>query len=261
MVTFIMAVLAALLFPVFSQAKEKGRQTRCLSNLRQISLAVLLYAADHDEMLPLDVTQSVEVPASDPCSPWNPAGRLEAKLSPYIKNTEVFVCPSASTPSVTWDSDHGVCARDGLGYPDFLCIRGDRLRGKHLGYGWNARVFPYGVTQFESECEAPVVPLGSVVSPASKVMVADSRHAFVGVMELAFANYPGTWAFFASNVNEYWTDLPRHPADGPKIVPERDTRHHMGQNAAFFDGHVSWLPYQEFTSRPFGVTAAIRFDK
>src|SRR5579862_9574425 len=49
----IIAILAAILFPVFAQAREKARQTMCLSNMKQISLAVLMYVQDYDEVTPL----------------------------------------------------------------------------------------------------------------------------------------------------------------------------------------------------------------
>ncbi|GAB4461972.1 MAG: hypothetical protein OHK0029_28090 [Armatimonadaceae bacterium] len=48
----IIAILAAILFPVFAQAREKARQTVCLSNMKQIGLAFMMYAQDHDEMFP-----------------------------------------------------------------------------------------------------------------------------------------------------------------------------------------------------------------
>src|SRR5581483_6168155 len=49
----IIAILAAILFPVFAQAREKARQATCTSNLKQVGLAVMMYASDHDECLPL----------------------------------------------------------------------------------------------------------------------------------------------------------------------------------------------------------------
>ena len=52
----IIAVLAAILFPVFAQAREKARQTACLSNMRQMTLGVMMYAQDYDETLPLAAT-------------------------------------------------------------------------------------------------------------------------------------------------------------------------------------------------------------
>jgi prepilin-type N-terminal cleavage/methylation domain-containing protein/prepilin-type processing-associated H-X9-DG protein len=249
----LMAILAALLFPVFSQVREKGWETSCLSNLSQISKAMIMYVQDYDEVLPRDVTRWGNLPDTDRCSQWNPNRRLEAKLRPYIRNTQVFACPSANTPAVRWDSTHMVCARDEWGYPEFLCFPRDPIQGKPLSYGWNLWIFQLSVGPPNSGCEAPVLPLAAVVSPASKVMVADSRNSFLDTLGLSFANYPGA-AFRASNVSQFWPWLAR--GTDPEIVPERHARHQMGQNAAFFDGHVKWLSYKEFTGPSIEATLA-----
>src|ERR1051326_6389239 len=86
----IIAVLAAILFPVFARAREKARQTTCLSNQRQIGLALLMYAEDYDGMI---------VPwARGPGYPGEPeADRLwGGLLQPYLKNRGVLFCPSYS---------------------------------------------------------------------------------------------------------------------------------------------------------------------
>jgi len=70
-------LLAAILFPVFARAREKARQTSCLSNLKQISLGVLMYAADYDEVHPM-------------ADNWSDA------VMPYVKNNQIFICPSAA---------------------------------------------------------------------------------------------------------------------------------------------------------------------
>src|SRR5205823_6155685 len=84
----IIAILAAILFPVFAQAREKARQTTCLSNHRQIGTAVMMYAQDYDEVfvpLTIQVRDSTGV-LRNPQWP-----RL---LQPYIKNGNVFREPS-----------------------------------------------------------------------------------------------------------------------------------------------------------------------
>src|SRR5207245_1065131 len=84
----IIAILAAILFPVFTQAREKARQTTCLSNLRQVGLGLQMYAQDYDEVLPT----SVDTPNfADPKAPTNFLGAL----IPYIKTKSIFVCPSS----------------------------------------------------------------------------------------------------------------------------------------------------------------------
>lgn len=82
----IIAILAAILFPVFARAREKARQTSCLSNLKQLGLAFMSYTQDYDERMPL---------APD-------AGALSShwwhhSLVPYIRNEQIYKCPSDNT--------------------------------------------------------------------------------------------------------------------------------------------------------------------
>src|SRR5467141_3768400 len=84
----IIAILAAILFPVFAQAREKARQTTCLSNLRQVGLGLQMYAQDYEEVLPT----SVDV--ANFADPKAPTSFLSA-LIPYIKSKAIFVCPSS----------------------------------------------------------------------------------------------------------------------------------------------------------------------
>ncbi|MEN6402014.1 MAG: DUF1559 domain-containing protein [Armatimonadia bacterium] len=82
----IIAILAAILFPVFAKAREKARQSSCLSNLKQIGLGFMQYAQDYDETLPTDWT--------DPTNTWATRWSWRACLTPYIKNYQIFTCPS-----------------------------------------------------------------------------------------------------------------------------------------------------------------------
>jgi prepilin-type N-terminal cleavage/methylation domain-containing protein len=75
----IIAILAAILFPVFSRAREKARQTSCLSNLRQSATAVGQYVQDYDEAFPMSVYLALN--ASGPC-----ALTMLGAIEPYIKN-------------------------------------------------------------------------------------------------------------------------------------------------------------------------------
>jgi prepilin-type N-terminal cleavage/methylation domain-containing protein len=80
----IIAILAAILFPVFAQAREKARQTSCISNLRQVGTASLLYAQDYDEY-------TVGTERGD-----NPEYFWGEMLEPYLKNRQILECPSSS---------------------------------------------------------------------------------------------------------------------------------------------------------------------
>lgn len=74
----IIAILAAILFPVFARARENARRSSCQSNIKQILLGDLQYSQDYDERFPLWTTN------------WG------AIVQPYLKSTQIFVCPSAS---------------------------------------------------------------------------------------------------------------------------------------------------------------------
>jgi prepilin-type N-terminal cleavage/methylation domain-containing protein len=89
----IIAILAAILFPVFSQARESARQTSCTSNQKQLALGVLMYAQDYDETFPMSAYLA------------NPTTVIAVydMVAPYLKNTEIFVCPS-DRPGVDWQS-------------------------------------------------------------------------------------------------------------------------------------------------------------
>ncbi|MHB8996078.1 MAG: DUF1559 family PulG-like putative transporter [Armatimonadota bacterium] len=86
----IIAILAAILFPVFAKAREKARQASCLSNCKQLAIAVISYSQDYDEKLVGYSTQS----NGTFYSVWT-------MLNPYIKNTQVWICPSQA-PGTTF---------------------------------------------------------------------------------------------------------------------------------------------------------------
>jgi|LSQX01.1.fsa_nt_gb prepilin-type N-terminal cleavage/methylation domain-containing protein/prepilin-type processing-associated H-X9-DG protein len=99
----IIAILAAILFPVFARAREKARQSSCLSNMKQLGTAMMMYAQDYDDKfcLMFTGTQTTAVVPSDPDFNHNGSGtwyRSWATLiHPYVMNTQLFICPSDPT--------------------------------------------------------------------------------------------------------------------------------------------------------------------
>jgi prepilin-type N-terminal cleavage/methylation domain-containing protein/prepilin-type processing-associated H-X9-DG protein len=89
----IIAILAAILFPVFARAREKARQTSCLNNQKQIALAWHMYVQDYDEAVP-DYYFKYTLPADSPYGYPGGWARALDVLMPYIKNNEVRFCPS-----------------------------------------------------------------------------------------------------------------------------------------------------------------------
>ncbi|MBI5835409.1 MAG: DUF1559 domain-containing protein [Armatimonadetes bacterium] len=128
----IIAILAAILFPVFAKAREKARQSSCLSNTKQISLACYQYIQDYDETYP-DIWSGPG---------WYPPFCFE-KLQPYMKSTQVWVCPSGSYDFNGWDQTGAT---------------------RKLSYGANAEIFGYyGNTGTAKKLSAIDVPAETVV--------------------------------------------------------------------------------------------------
>lgn len=110
----IIAILAAILFPVFAKAREKARQSSCQSNLKQIGLAMISYMADYDGVTPLatdntytEVTKlacgkqgwcrnGVAAGGTAPSPSGAEDGYIDTILVPYIKNTQIWACPSVT---------------------------------------------------------------------------------------------------------------------------------------------------------------------
>ncbi len=89
----IIAIHAAILFPVFAQAKDAAKKTACLSNTKQIGLGLHLYLSDSDDTYP-GADQIVPAPTNS--TPADPRMPFDMQLLPYIKSVDIFFCPSDS---------------------------------------------------------------------------------------------------------------------------------------------------------------------
>ena len=119
----IIAILASILFPVFSRAREKARQTSCLSNTRQFGTALQMYVQDYDECIPAHNDNENVVPPPTYDWRWD---TILYRLLPYVRNLQLYQCPSdksgytspnASTPGdgARWWSYgfNTLCGQDG----------------------------------------------------------------------------------------------------------------------------------------------------
>jgi prepilin-type N-terminal cleavage/methylation domain-containing protein len=169
----IIAILAAILFPVFARAREQARRTSCLSNMKQIGIALFMYAQDYDETLPK--RRLCDGPGTNfaVCSPTyekRADGNAYEQtwknlLYPYIKNYQVFKCPSNDaaqhgTYVQTLNTGDGVLVEDPLfaaGYnmwlPDF-----------------NAPIFPNGNSYPQT--------LAGLQYPAQELIIVESHYAW-----------------------------------------------------------------------------------
>jgi len=116
----IIAILAAILFPVFAQARSKARQTACLSNQKQLGTALMMYAQDYDETLAGNNNNSAEAVGlnlgfMDPGSVRNWA----KSLMPYVKNLQVYECPQAPPRELTASAGYNYSFTSGAGNTNY----------------------------------------------------------------------------------------------------------------------------------------------
>jgi prepilin-type N-terminal cleavage/methylation domain-containing protein/prepilin-type processing-associated H-X9-DG protein len=184
----IIAILAAILFPVFARAREKARQAACQSNLKQIGLASAMYSQDYDGRY---MRNSI---GSAMGTVW-----WHGLIQPYVKNTDLFVCPS-------YDNVQATAAVGLQGAANCACANTYyRLRGGYgTNYGDTNRLNPWPVPSGRKE--------STVEEPASTLLVADS-HCVV-------ASPPGVW-----------------PCD-TATNKQRTFRHNDIANVLYCDGHV-----------------------
>jgi prepilin-type N-terminal cleavage/methylation domain-containing protein len=160
----IIAILAAILFPVFAQAREKARQISCLSNEKQIGLAFMQYVQDYDETYP---HQQFYNQVSKQWTFW------EAVLTPYIKARDVFRCPSNPYGSVNWLSSF-----DGQNFA--ISYAYNAVFAPNWGDAWNTSV-------------------AEIDKPADTILVTESRMpwialgAFNVLQDAPKYHYPGSY--------------------------------------------------------------------
>jgi len=152
----IIAILAAILFPVFARARAKANQTSCLSNVKEMTLGVLMYTQDYDGHLPAHYRLG-PTPVTYPGGGTSSGLMWYFVIYPYVKNMQVFNCPSSN---YAWNGNYTGGLRygysrylsdqtlDGLDRPaeTFLLSDSDYNPGESaLSYviytGWNARTF------------------------------------------------------------------------------------------------------------------------
>ncbi len=106
----IIAILAAILFPVFARAREQARGISCISNLKQIGLAMQMYVQDFDESYPSIIHPNFDGGCAPRLGWLNANGGWVTLVYPYVKNGAIFHCPSAETPFWMSGGAQGWCA-------------------------------------------------------------------------------------------------------------------------------------------------------
>jgi prepilin-type N-terminal cleavage/methylation domain-containing protein/prepilin-type processing-associated H-X9-DG protein len=227
----IIAILAAILFPVFAQARAKARQTSCLSNNKQIALATLMYVQDFDETLPF---AAYKISDFDPLVMWydvvepyvkvgakgefNPvAGPAGRKYAPF------WVCPDFHAK--TYPSRPG----DPAPYP-----YPEAQLDPSMGYAANGNVMPMYRTPSPTPFPGRITSLAGIEAPAQFVMV---THA-LGVRPAVAGD---DWNSACVNGETGFPPVPNAAITNASAYCAARYRHSGGSIYALTDGHAKWF--------------------
>ncbi len=217
----IIAILAAILFPVFAQAREKARQTACLSNTKQLGLGIMQYVQDYDETYPLGGFSSGTGAIG---AGQSATDRWYKAISPYTKNTLIRSCPSAKVavePNSTYTTNYGIHS---------------------------------DIAKFiSSATSAPSLAMADITNTAGTLLLADAQ-----TVDLATVNRTDstTWLKAETNSAVDW-DIKglRFVLNGPSYFTTTSNsnarwpspRHVGGTNIAYCDGHSKWMKIEQLT--------------
>jgi prepilin-type N-terminal cleavage/methylation domain-containing protein len=237
----IIAILAAILFPVFAQARAKARQAACLSNCKQIGLAVAMYVQDYDEIYPPS-----QVNAPSPPAPAGGTISWPTLIYPYVKNEGIFVCPSGETTltSQTLTSSAGTVTASYCGVTTVNTrftpsndtdgtVVGSSLVTKGLSYGRN--LIPttgWATAGFTNGDKSGFVTTGTTIGIAEAAVArpADTIH----IMD-AWTSQCDQGNSIRGIQQEIRTDRYNN-ATASKVA----RRHSEGYIAIYGDGHAKW---------------------
>jgi prepilin-type N-terminal cleavage/methylation domain-containing protein/prepilin-type processing-associated H-X9-DG protein len=212
----IIAILAAILFPVFAQAREKARGASCTSNVRQMGLAAVMYAQDYDETYPgMWQWSPLAILAHSPYL-YPPGWTLQqaeqqCQTCPYVKNSQIFKCPSQQKQYA------GAWASYGYAYPT--------MWGAYPPIPGSAFGFPTGPS------------LASFSAPANTIMIAESG-IWPGTSTCNALTYEGIYSG-CDNKTGYSYPYVYPPTTNPWSAP-LPVHSRMG-TVAFVDGHVKMV--------------------
>ena len=212
----IIAILAAILFPVFQKVRENARRAACMSNLKQVGLGLTQYIQDYDETYPNDGLGGIDGSAN-----YATAGDFNwiAAVQPFMKSWQVMACPSAST-------NGQVVAAAPVGNSD-------------------TNIFQNGVVLGRKP--------SAIQSPANLIWAHEygyrSSVAFIRptAVGFGFATTPYNGQYIS------WIEITAIPA--LTDVYKYDNVHNGGGNILFCDGHVKWQLQGRTTARQFGLNS------
>lgn len=218
----IIALLAAILFPVFARARENARRASCQSNLKQIGLGFHQYTQDYDERLPpysgdAEITDRGQ-PAALAVNGWS------ILIQPYVKSDQILQCPSEPTKA------------------------GARTSSSFMDYVYNYDIgVAAGINVALNSQPARYTPLADFTNVSNTVMVWDG---------------PTNWSYYYVDPNDFAVYFQNEPNANSTIAAHLAAarRHLEGSNYCFVDGHVKWYRPTQITPQaaPTGSNVTLR---
>ncbi len=255
----IIAILAAILFPVFAQAREKARQTSCLNNVKQMTLGLIMYTQDYDETWPRadyclndNKTPFPLIPTATGCFGAGPYGNRINHYKwwywtyPYVKNIAIQRCPSRATCERMDTKPAGT---------DALCI-GQYQDVYNSAEYFNAYALNLSVTGALNTATASgaINPgngayrnswlgggLAGLSRPADTMLIAESYWPGIGVQTVG----GNVQTAYPLAMREYWTKMLTPTQLGGK-TDQRSAPHSDGMNISYCDGHAKWMKASQF---------------
>ena len=256
----IIAILAAILFPVFARARENARRSSCMSNLKQMGLGTMQYTQDYDEKLyphRFNSTPNPLMSVNGGPATTGVTGGATGKifwislLQPYVKSYQIFVCPSNPKGWVGGGPDNcGAAGCDGQGYGGQNSYGHNDLLAPADAFNGNAGPLPISLASIPSVSKTVAVTDATYygvlprLTTATPVVVSGAGTTTTSYADANGAQYSHYWGNIGNNV---WSYDPT--ASGGSIPTEIEneakgsSRHLNTVNTLYVDGHVKSVQY------------------
>jgi prepilin-type N-terminal cleavage/methylation domain-containing protein/prepilin-type processing-associated H-X9-DG protein len=205
----IIAILAAILFPVFGRARENARRSACQSNLKQIGLGIMQYIQDYDEKYPINF-HNINGSANGYQDVQNERG-WAYNIQPYLKSQQIFQCPSDSGAIANYSLINDISGHMNVGYTDYAYNRA-------LG---------------NAATGTPTVVSAAALTFASNTVMIVEAPGDNGPSGTSVLGGPGGGSSFGPGLAQGRKDKATDSVGALQ-------RHLDGSHAAFADGHVKW---------------------
>jgi prepilin-type N-terminal cleavage/methylation domain-containing protein/prepilin-type processing-associated H-X9-DG protein len=232
----IIAILAAILFPVFAQAREKARQVSCLNNTKQLGMAIMQYIQDYDEVIPIGA-YGTSGTANAPNSRWY------RDIYPYVKNVGVFTCPSRTGGSFS---------------PTLQAANAYRPQGPSSagGYGINRNLVS---SHFPPTAGGSSKSLAQIPDAAGTFLITDAAQCGSDLLGKA----PAAWDKYQTGASDWQVTPPtdwtggskgRYTSTNSNDLRRPIARHNGGLTVIYVDGHSKWSKIERFLGTPQNAT-------